>query len=149
MNKSAAAAAASAALVATTVLSGAAVMPGAATEDRSPHTKRFVLHETGSHSVGERAFAGSDKIRSRHSHEVVGFDSTTGKYFPRMNKSVADLAFALKGGIIVGRLSFDASDPHFAGRILKGTGNYKGIGGTIEGRLTNSRKTFLTLHYHL
>ena len=147
MKKSAVAVAA--ALVATSVLSGAAVMPGAATEDRSPHTKRFVLHETAGHDVGNRSFAGTDKIRSRHSHEVLGFDSFTGKFYPRTNKVVLDVAFALKGGIIVGRVSFHGSDPHFDGPILKGTSNYKGIGGTIEGRLTDSRKTFVTLHYHL
>ena len=147
MKKSAAAAAA--VLVATSVLSGAAVMPGAATEDRSPHTKRFVLHETASHGLGDRTFAGTDKVRSRHSGQLVGFDTFTGKFYPRTNKVVIDTAFALRGGIIVGRLSIHGSDPHFDGPILKGTGNYKGIGGTIEGRLTNSRRTFLTLHYHL
>ena len=144
-----AAIAAAVALVATSVLSGAAVMPGAATEDRSPHTKRFVLHETSGHDLGGRTFAGTDTIRSRHSHEVVGFDSFTGKFYPRQDKAVLDAAFSLRGGIIVGRVTLTGPTGHFTGRILKGTKNYNGIGGTITGRLTDSPRTFLTLHYHL
>jgi len=143
-------AAAAAVLVTTSVLSGAAVVPGSATEDRAVHTKRLVLHETASHNLGKRAFAGTDKIRSRHSHELVGYDSYTGTFYPRKEKAVLDVAMALKGGVIVGRVSLDDFTKYrFDGRILKGTGKYKGIEGTATGRLTDSKKTYLTLKYHL
>ena len=144
MKKSAATAAA---LVATTVLSGAAVMPGSATEDRAMHTKRLVLHEIASHEVGRYAFAGADTARSRSTHEVVGYDSYTGKFYPATNKVVIDVAFALKGGVIVGRVSLSETEERFHGRILKGTGRYNGIEGTITGR--EGRNVYLTMHYRL
>jgi len=147
-----AAVAAAAALVTTSVLSGAAAVPGAATEERGDavHTKRFVLHEISSKRIGKRTFAGSDKVRSRSSGEVVGFDSYTGKFYPRQQKVVLDVGMALKGGIIVGRVKVtDFESNRFQGRILKGSGKYAGIEGTATGREAPGGKTYLTLRYHL
>lgn len=149
-------AAAAAALVATSALSGAAAaVPGVATEKErgdAVHTKRFVLHEIASNQLGERTFAGSDKVRSRSSGKLVGFDSYTGKFYPRQDKVVLDVGMALKGGIIVGRVKItDFDSNRFKGRILKGSGKYAGIEGTVTGRQGGQlgEKTYLTLRYHL
>jgi hypothetical protein len=94
--------AAAAALVATSALSGAAAVPGAATEKgQTMHTKRLVVREVESQSLGDRTFTGTDRIRSRWSGKVVGYDSYTGKFYQRQEKVVLDMANALKGGIIV------------------------------------------------
>jgi hypothetical protein len=60
---------------------------------------------------------------------------------------VIDVAFALKGGVIVGRVSLTEDEERFHGRILKGTGKFNGIEGTITGR--EGRNVSVTLHYRL
>jgi hypothetical protein len=110
----------------------------------------LVLRETASHRVGKGAFTGTDTIRSRRSHEIIGYDSFTGKIYPRQEKAVLDVAMSFKGGVIVSRVTLDDFETNqFDGRILKGTGKYKGIEGTVTGRLTNSTKTYVTLKYRL
>ena len=115
------------------------------------HTKRLVVREVESQSLGDRTFTGTDRIRSRWSGKVVGYDSYTGKFYQRQEKVVLDMANALKGGIIVTRVTIDDFDSNrFDGRILKGTGKYAGIEGTLEGRTSNDPdKMYVTLRYHL
>ena len=113
------------------------------------HTKRLVLHETASHGVSPRTAVGTDTIRSRRTHEVIGFDSFTGTFYPREDRAVFDVAFAFQRGIITARVTLTFSDARFNGRILKGTGAFKGVEGTVTGRSTDSPKTFITLHYRL
>jgi hypothetical protein len=150
------------ALVGATALSGAAVLPGTAALPRTAtagshtsdsaavtYSKRFVLHEVSSHNLGRFNFAGVDKVKSRHSGEVVGYDSFTGEFFPSENKVVIDVAVALKGGIIVGRVHGSGNFDTFQGRILKGTGKYKNIRGIISGRSAGGNKTFVKLIYRL
>jgi len=118
-----------------------------AADSKAQHVKRLVLHETGGHGLGGNTFVGTDKARSRATNEVVGFDTFTGHFSRATNKVVIHVALALKGGIIVGRVTFDGSQPRFDGRILKGTGKFQGVNGTITGRSTNGKKTFVTLRY--
>ncbi len=41
------------------------------------------------------------------------------------------------------------SSLRFDGPILRGTGKYSGIEGTVTGRATEGQRTFYTLHYRL
>jgi len=148
------AAAAAAMVVGLTALSGAAATSGsaAAGDAKVQHHKKLVLRETASRDLSRRTFAGTDKVKSASSRELVGFDSYTGRFYPHKQKAVLQVAFALKGGIIIARVSAtftSDSPPPISGRILKGTGKYKGIDGTVTGRLTDSDKVFITLHYRL
>ena len=141
--------AAMAALVAVTGLSGGAVVPatgaGAAT-----YTRHLVLRETGSHQVGPReASVGTDKARSARTGGVVGFDSFTTRRFHATGTVLIQVAFALKGGIIVGRVKSVSGQPRFEGPILKGTGKYVGVDGTITGRFGERGRTTVTLRYTL
>ena len=143
-----------AALVGLTTLTAATSAPAAAPADSSAaqatHTRRFVLHETASHNVGKRAFVGTDNARSPRTHKIVGYDSTTGHFDPKTTVVTVQVALALKGGIIVGRVKgvFETSPVILHGPITKGSGKYVGIKGDITARLTDSRKTFVTLRYH-
>ena len=139
---------AAAALVGASALTGSAVLPGSATTAAPEmHTKRLVLTQSDEHNVGGgAAFVGSDTVRSESSREIVGYDAITGKFYPKQEKFVVQIALALKGGIIVGRVSAKGEVREFDGRILKGTGKYKGIDGTIHGRFSR-QKVHLTLHY--
>jgi hypothetical protein len=140
--------AAAAALVGLTGLSGAAIVP-ATGAGGGAHTRHLVLHETGSHQLNENAFVGTDKARSARTGDVVGFDSFTGRFFPAKHRVVIQVALALKGGIIVGRVSFGSEQRRFEGPILKGTGKYRGVDGSITGRFRAHDRTTVTLHYTL
>lgn len=149
-----AAAAAAAMFVGLTALTGAAATTGSATavDAKEQHSKKLVLRELASQDLSRRTFAGADKVKSAASGELVGYDSYTGKYYPRKQKAVLQVALALKGGIIVARVSAtftSDSPPPINGRILKGTGKYKGIDGTVSGRLTESDRVPITLNYRL
>ena len=116
-------------------MSGSAGLRGSATAAPEMHTKKLVLHNKAEHFVGKLTFVGSDTVRSRSSGEIVGYDSFAGRYNPREDRVVIQVAFALKGGIIVGRVSGHPSGEGpfgFDGRILKGSGKYLGIDGEIE-----------------
>ena len=151
MKKSAVAAAA---LVGASALTGSVVAPGSATTAAPQmHTKRMVLHQTAAHSVGKFTFTGTDVVKSR-ARKIIGYDAITGKFYPKKGKVVIDVAFALRGGIIVARVSHKGPAPDvikFEGPILKGSGKFKGIEGTITARspADNDEKTFVTLRYHL
>jgi hypothetical protein len=138
------------ALVGASALTGSAVVPGSASSVAPEmHTKRLVLGQTQERNVGKFSFVGSDIVKSRASGKVVGFDSITGKFYPKKEKFVVQIALALKGGIIVGRVSGKGEAREFDGRILKGSGKYSGVEGTIQGRFANESRVHLTLHYHL
>jgi hypothetical protein len=138
------------ALAGATALTGASVSSSAtpSTETRSAHVISWKLHELTNYQVGDNAFTGTDVIRSRKTHKVLGYNAGTAKFLPAQNVLKLDIAFAVKGGLIVVRMSgdFDESDV-FTGRVLSGTGDFKGISGTVTARSqpSNDAVTFVTL----
>ena len=137
-------------LVTVTAMSGAAAQVGLATADSAApaQTKRYVLKEVVAKNLGRTTFAGSDRIKSKATGEVVGYDSFTGKFYPKKNKVVVNVGIALKGGIIVGRVAAQGDSNTFSGPILKGSGKFTGIDGTITGR-DNQGTTVVVLRYRL
>ena len=142
------------ALASAATFSGASVAAPATAPNaqaKAAHTLRWKLNETASHNVGNH-FVGSDTIRSRRTGEIIGYDSTTGSFFPKTSMVRLQVAASVKGGILVGRLSADFSTVAdvvvFEGPILKGTGKFKGAEGTITARSSNGgNKTFVTIRY--
>jgi len=141
-------AAAVVALVTVAGLTSASVSSSTAAPDRTTHTKRFVLKEIASHDLGKNAFAGADRVRARASHKVVGFDSYTGRFHPKSGTVTIWVGIALSGGVIDGRVLF-TDENSFTGRIVGGSGKYKGVRGTIRGRSADHGRTFVTLRYRL
>lgn len=145
-----AAAVAAAMLVGVTALSGAVAQTGSATTDSTVHTKRLVLHQTATHGVGRYSFVGTDTARSAATQKVVGYDTISGHYYPRTDSVKIQVAIALRGGIIVARVHSLKSVPNqYVGPIVKGSGKYNGIRGTVTAHSPsqNSLKTFVTLTY--
>ncbi len=150
-------AATSAALVAVSSLSGAAVLssaatataPGPAQVERATHTRKLVLNETASHNLGKTTFAGTDRIKSAATDKVIGYDSYTGRFNETTRKVVVHVALALRGGIMLGRVTFVGNSDEFTGKITQGSGKFDGVTGTIEGVSPGGRKTFVTLRYTL
>ncbi len=136
------------ALVSTAALSGAAVGPGSASADNKTYTKRLIAHSTAEHRVGKYSFVFTDT--DRHNGKVIGYDTGSGRFFPKQNKVILDVAAALKGGIILLHISQSGSATSFTGTITGGRGKYAGVGGTVTGHspAQNSKKTYVTLRYH-
>jgi hypothetical protein len=133
MKKSAVAAVA---LTGVTALAGASAAPGttvSGSQATTAHTLRWKLIETAFHRVGTHGFVGTDKIRSRRTGKIVGYDSNTGSFSERTNSAKIQFAASVKGGVLIGQVHIDYSnpDPIGHGRVLKGTGKFARAQGTI------------------
>ena len=140
-----------AAALAATTLTGAAVVPSIAPAagDAKIYTKRLVSHDIASHQLGKNTFAGAGV--DRHSGHIIGYDSFTGHFYPKRDQADIWVSFALKNGTISAVVHFMSTETIGRGRVLNGTGKYRGARGTITARPgpQNSEKTFITLKYHL
>jgi hypothetical protein len=147
------AAVAAAALVGITAFSGASVAPAATPSPagKATHTIRWMLTETASHNLPKNSFVGTDVIRSVRTGKVVGYDSTTGVFFPTTNGARIQFAASVKGGILVGQVHgrFTSNDVVLHGKILRGTGKFAGATGTItaQPRGNNGQRTLVVIHY--
>lgn len=154
MKKIIQAAVATAALAGVSALGVSALPSSAASENAAsearPDTrhKRWVLHETDAANVGE-SYIANDVIRSRATGRIVGYDSGVSKGYPRPNRIVWQVAFALDGGIILARLNVKDNEEQHRGRILSGSGKYREIEGTMTSRRKANGDTLVTLHYRL
>ena len=70
-------------LVAGPALAGAGVLQDSATAGQTHHTTHYVLKQTANHRIGKYDFAGTDRILSAGSHDVVGYDAVTFHLFPQ------------------------------------------------------------------
>lgn len=129
--------------------------PSAPPAERAMHTQRLVALETASHSVGSNNFVGTDQIRSRSSHKVVGYDSFTLTVDPKTDVATFWVALALKGGIIEVRVRVqtDPEPPIVTVPIVHGSGKYRGIKGTVRFAETSpvkgATRNYVTLRYRL
>lgn len=132
--------------LAATALTGAAVIPAGA--DATVYTKRFVSRDIASHSLSAHTFAGA--AVDRRAGHVIGYDSFTGHFYPKLGRADIWDAIALRGGTISIVVHFKGTRTVQPGRILNGTGKYKGIQGTVTARQDpkNDEKTHVTLTYH-
>jgi hypothetical protein len=136
------------AALATTALTGASAVPAAGVAQ--VQTKRFVAHQIDSHPLDARSvnFAAADV--DRHAGHVIGYDSMTGYFHPKQHRARFWVSFALKNGAIAGVVTYEPGTTVWRGRILNGTGQFKGINGTMTARPLGGRpqKTHFTLTYH-
>ena len=131
-------------------LTGAAVLQDSATAGTATHTKKLILHEQSQHRVGQDDFAGTDKVLSAATHDVVGFDSHhRGTSTSRRRRAVIQAALSFKGGIIVVRAHLVGDSRKFKGRILARHRRLQRHQGTVIGRDEGSHnRTFLTMTLH-
>jgi hypothetical protein len=138
------------AALAATALTGAAAVPAAS--ETQVHTKRFVSRHIRTHSLSTNTAAGAGV--DRHAGHTIGYDTFTAHFYPKQDRSDIWVTFALKNGTIAGVVHSKGPGTTpgtvFHGRILNGTGKYKGVDGTVSVRPGGSTvaKKFITLTYH-
>lgn len=124
-------------------------------DERAMHTMRLVIVETATHSVGPNSAVGTDRIRSRSSHKVVGYDSYTVTLNPKTGIATFRVAFSLKGGIIEVRVKVptDPEPPIVTVPIAHGSGKYRGVNGTVKfveaSPVNGATRNYVTLRYRL
>jgi hypothetical protein len=131
------------------VVSGGAAMPGSAAPNHQVQTVQFVQREVAHHDFGANTFGGTSRLRSNG--KFAGYTSFTGSLHPQREEVHIQLAYALRGGIIIARVTIPYRSARFQGLLVKGSGKYSGVQGTLTGRFTegDAAKTYVTLHYHL
>ena len=111
-----------------------------------PTPNDLVLHVIAGHELDQTHFVGAERVRSRASGKVVGFDSFTGHVLP--DRVVGDTAFAFKGGVLLMHThTVGAAPVRYAGRVTGGTGAFEGATGTAHGRAVSPERTILTIRY--
>ena len=132
--------------VAPTVAGASVTQQTATAAGSTTHTKQLMLHVTAAQSFDQRHFAGSERVRSRSSGEVVGFDAFTGRVLS--DRVVYVTAFAFKGGTMLTRVHTVVGAPdRYVGRVIGGTGAYRGATGTVSGSAVSGEDTRLDIHY--
>src|SRR3954471_13389960 len=124
---------------------------GAPAPDRSQHVTRLVLHSIESHSPRDNHFLGVDRLRFVATHEIAGYDNFAGLLNPTNDRLRFWLTISLDGGLIHSYFSSTPTAPptSFTGQILRGSGAYRGIEGSIHVRTSESGRTVYTLRYSL
>ena len=126
---------------------GAAVVPAAlATPSSTSHTLHFTALTQANKSLSRTTFTQDEKdVRNG---KVIGYDvllitSTS------PSTATGRVAFASKGGFLYGRLTFDFNSPTVHGKIIGGTGSYRGATGTVLGKNLNKAgtRTAVTLKF--
>jgi len=126
----------------------AATQEGTAAAATGTHTLHLRLHVTAARDLDRQNFAGTERVRSRDTHQLVGFDSFTGQV--RKDTVVFETAFALKGGVLLTRVHTLGKDSaKFAGRVTGGSGAFSGATGTMRGHSVTRDDTVFTIQYQL
>ena len=144
--KSRAAVAATATALVTGV-GGAAAFTVPASAAPNVHVRKFVAVPIGhDHDTGKNSFVGSEV--ERHNGHVIGTDSVTGRFFPKKGVAKIQVAVAWKGGTVVIR-GHARQNTAFVGKVIRGTGKYAGIEGTVATRDLRHGRTAVTVTYTL
>jgi hypothetical protein len=119
-------------LAGATALTGASVTSSAApsAEAKAPHVLKWKWLEIAEHEVGRNGAVATQVIRSRRTNQILGYVSLTGKLLPAQNGLAVQAAAAVKGGLIIFRAQAPVSAEALTGRVVSGTGKFKGFDGT-------------------
>ncbi len=137
---------AAAALLLAVIPAGAGAATTQQTATAATTTLHLKLHVTAGRSLDQLHFVGTERVRSRVTHEVVGFDTFRGHVKP--HTVVYETAFAFKRGILLTRVhTVGAAPARFAGHVTGGTGAFDGATGTVSGRAVSRDDTVFTIEY--
>jgi hypothetical protein len=128
-------------------IGGAAASTVPAAGAPTVHVRHFNAVQIGhDHQLGKFSFVSSDV--ERHQGRVIGTDSLTGRVYPKKGLVKIYVAVAWKGGALIVRGHATQNTP-LVGKIVRGTGKYAGVTGTVTTRDLGSGRTAVTVRYTL
>lgn len=137
---------AAAALLLAAVPAASATTHETASAATSAHVLHLRLHVTAAQSLDKHHFVGTERVRSRDTHQLIGFDSFRGHIRP--HTVVGDTAFAFRGGLLLIRTHSQGESPvRYVGQVTGGTGAYDGATGTVRGRALSEEDTVFTIRW--
>lgn len=140
-----------AAIGAAAVLGGTAalVLPGVASARVVTHTVVLTsVQERQVNFTRNRGILGDRDVNK--AGRVVGYDTVRFSFNRRKNRTTFGVALNIERGFVYGVLTEHGNNPVMRGRILWGTGIFRGVAGTITARNLNSNgtRTAVAIRYH-
>jgi hypothetical protein len=110
------------------------------------HRLSFTAHTLSSAHVGDNHLIESDRaVKSGH---TIGYTANTCTFDFAASQAHCLVAFARPKGQLRAKVTVDAQTGQSAGRIVGGSGAYRGAKGTVSGQQTANRDTVkITLHW--
>jgi hypothetical protein len=137
------------AVCATALIStGAFLLPAVASSQSAAHTLTFTSVTKKAVNFSKTTF-GQEDVDVNAAGKTIGFDTIYGQFNVKSKTAKGRVALDTSGGFIYGTLKFSNS-PVTHGKVTGGTGQYKGIKGTILGKDLNKKgsRTAVTITYH-
>jgi len=98
--------------------------------------------------TGPRTFASAGVDRAHG--KIIGYSALTATFNAKTRKARLNVAVALKGGVLVlGLTQGEHSGPRLHGRVLTGTGKFRGASGTFTATQTSETRTVVTVRYRV
>jgi hypothetical protein len=114
---------------------------------RSVHTTTFTSRTLQSISLDKTGHF-VEFSKDIHHGNLIGADSTTGKYHAKTGKVTGVVSFLRKNGVIYGTFTLDTHTTKLVGKIDGGQGAYKDATGTLRGQAVNRKVSQVTITYH-
>jgi hypothetical protein len=128
-------------------ITGAVVLPAAASAHAKTHTLKFTSVEQASVQYS-RAVGGSEDKDVNKAGKVIGFDVARVVFNPKTNVISVGVAITNSGGFLYAALHQSASSRVSHGKVTGGTGIYAGATGTITGTSNKAgNKIAVTITY--
>ena len=129
-------------------ITGAIVLPTAASAHATTHTLTFTSVQQAAAHYSSTTGGAADKDVNK-AGKIIGFDVTRFVFNPQTNTISIGVAITNSGGFLYGKLHQSATSPVSHGTVTGGTGIYAGATGTITGKNLNKSgsKTAVTITY--
>jgi hypothetical protein len=127
-------------------ITGAIVLPAAASAHAATHTLTFTSVQQAQAKFSATSNGSEDKDVSK-AGKVIGYDVLNIAVDPTTGKVSAWVTVGTAGGFIYGTLKV-SRNPTTHGTVTGGTGAFAGATGTIIGKSISATKTAVTITYH-
>jgi hypothetical protein len=127
-------------------ITGAIVLPAAASAHAATHTLTFTAVQQAQAKLSAATTGGDDKDISK-AGKTIGYDVVNFTADPTTGKISAWVTLTTAGGLLYGTLKV-SSNPVTHGMVTGGTGAFAGATGTITGKTISATKTAVTITYH-
>ena len=129
-------------------ITGAIVLPAAASAHATTHTLKFTSVQQASVHYSSTVGGSEDKDVNK-AGKVIGFDEARFAFNPQTNTISIGVAITNSGGFLYAALHQSASSRVSHGKVTGGTGIYAGATGTITATSNKAgNKLAVTITYH-